>query len=170
MYYQVQDVMTHDPITVNPGDTLGEVEQIFEEHDFNGVPVVDEKKRLLGFITKLDILRVSCPVNYNRPLLYPAVMRESVLNVMTKAPTAVWLDTPLTTVLGVIVEKEYKSLPVVENHIVVGIIAREDILVALHKASMGVIPARLISPGKKGLLEPNGLPGGHSENSVSPQN
>ena len=128
IYYQAQDVMTPDPITVNPGDTLAKVEQIFEEHDFNGVPVVDEKKRLLGFITKLDLLKVSCPVNYNRPLLYPAVMRESVSNVMTKAPTAVWSDTPLTTVLGVIVEKEYKSLPVVENHIVVGIIAREDIL------------------------------------------
>ena len=157
IYYQVQDVMTSDPVTVNPSDTLAEVRQIFEEHDFNGVPVVDDKKRLLGFITKLDLLKVSCPINYNRPLLYPAMIRESVLNVMTKAPNAVWPDTPLTTVLGVIVEKKYKSLPVVENHIVVGIIAREDILVALHKASMGVIPARLISPEKKGLLNPKGL-------------
>jgi CBS domain-containing protein len=158
MYYQVRDVMTPDPITVNPGDTLAEVEQIFEEHDFNGIPVVDRKKRLLGFITKHDLLKVSCPVNYKRPILYPAMMRESVLNVMTKSPTAVWPDTTLTTVLGVIVEKEYKSLPVVENHTVVGIIARQDILVALQKASMGVIPVRLISPGKKGLLEPDGLP------------
>ena len=169
IHYQAQDVMTPDPITVDAGDTLEKVEQIFEEHDFNGVPVVDEKNRLLGVITKLDLLKVSRPVNDNRIPLYPAIMSESVSKVMTEKPALVRPETPLTTVLEVMIEKKYKSLPVVENHRVVGIIARENILVALHKASKGMIPARLIAPEKRGLLEPDRVGDDHSENSEKSQ-
>ena len=164
IHYQAQDVMTPDPITVNSGDTLEKVEQIFEEHDFNGVPVVDEKNWLLGVITTLDLLKVSRPVNNKRIRLYPAIMNESVSTVMTEKPAVVRPETPLTTVLKVMIEKKYKSLPVVENHRVIGIIARENILVALHKASKGMIPARLISPEKRGLLEPDRLRADHREN------
>ena len=106
IYYQAQDVMTPDPITVNPSDTLAEVEQIFEEHNFNGVPVVDKKKRLLGFITKLDLLKVSLQKNNNRIPYYPAVMRKSVLKVMNKEPIIVYPNTPLTTVLKIIIENK----------------------------------------------------------------
>jgi CBS domain-containing protein len=164
IYYQAQDVMTPDPITVNLGDTLEKVEQIFEEHALNGVPVVDEKNRLLGVITKLDLLKVSRPANNNRIPLYPAIMGESVSKVMTEKPAVVRPETSLSTVIEVMIEKKYKSLPVVENHRVIGIIARENILVALHKASKGMIPARLIAPEKRGLLEPDRIQDNHSEN------
>jgi CBS domain-containing protein len=164
IYYQAQDVMTSDPITVNPGDTLEKVEQIFEEHDFNGVPVVDERNRLFGFITKLDLLKMSRLANNNWIPLYPAVMRERVSKVMTEKPAVVRPETPLTIVLEVMIEKKYKSLPVVENHRVIGIIARENILDALHKASKGMIPVRLIAPEKRGLLEPDRAPTDHSKN------
>jgi len=38
--YRVSDVMNENPVTVGPRTTLAEVEAIFEEHDFNGLPVV----------------------------------------------------------------------------------------------------------------------------------
>jgi CBS domain-containing protein len=169
IYYQAQDVMTPDPITVNPDDALDKVKQIFEEHDFNGLPVVDKKKRLLGFITKLDLLKVSRPQNKNRILLYPAIMSKSVSEVITEDPAVVRPETPLTTVLEVIIEKKYKSLPVVENYRVIGIIAREDILEAIRKAAIGMIPARLISSGKRGLIKPDSIHDDYRKNSERSQ-
>ena len=54
IYYQVRDVMTSDPIAVDQHLTLGEVEPLFEAHDSDCLPVVDETDRLLGLITELD--------------------------------------------------------------------------------------------------------------------
>ena len=38
-----------------------------------------------------------------------------------------------------------------------GIVAQKDILTALRKSDLGIIPARLISPELEGLLEPTSL-------------
>ena len=35
-FYQVKDVMTSDPVTVEKNFTIKDVEQIFEKNDFNG--------------------------------------------------------------------------------------------------------------------------------------
>ncbi|HUV52801.1 MAG TPA: CBS domain-containing protein, partial [Dehalococcoidia bacterium] len=34
--------MTPDPVTIEPDAALSDVEVIFEEHDFNGLPVIDK--------------------------------------------------------------------------------------------------------------------------------
>ena len=43
--YQVKDFMTLDPIMVFDHVTLSDVDAIFEEHDVNGLPVVDWNQR-----------------------------------------------------------------------------------------------------------------------------
>jgi CBS domain-containing protein len=155
LYYQAKDVMTPDPITVGPDATLAEVETIFEAHYFNGLPVVDSSTRLLGVITKLDLLKANGFMEENRvPPYYPAVMRQSVSEVMTKEPDFVDPETPLREVLKRMIETRNKSLPVVESGGVIGVVAREDVLIALRKSALGVVPARLISPDLEGLLEP----------------
>lgn len=142
IYYQVQDVMTSEPVTVNKNVTLSEVEAIFEEHYFNGLPVVDDRHQLMGMITKLDLLKAFTFTEKSKIPLYEVIMDQKISNVMTKEPHVVYPETPLTRVLQHMTETGQKSLIVVEADRVVGIVAREDIIRALRKAAQGLRPKR----------------------------
>ena len=154
IYYQVRDVMTSDPLTVNKHVTLSDVEAIFEEHDFNGLPVVDESHRLIGLITKLDLLKAFAFTEKSKIPHYNSIMDQKISRVMTKDPRVVYPEMLLTRVLQHMIDTGHKSFIVVENDVVIGIVAREDIIRALRKAGQAEIPARLIRPDLQGLLKP----------------
>ena len=142
VYYQVKDVMTSDPITVSQDVTLAEAEKIFEEHDFNGLPVVDEGNRLIGMVTKLDLLKAFAFIKRIKVPHYDTIMSQLVSQIMIRNPHVFTTDTPLTRVLNKMIETGHKSFPVVESDRVVGIVAREDVLKALRRASTGLLPDR----------------------------
>jgi CBS domain-containing protein len=48
--------MTRAVTTVTRQTTMSELEALFEKHDFNSFPVVEEGK-MLGIVTKFDFLR-----------------------------------------------------------------------------------------------------------------
>lgn len=52
----VKDIMTKDVLTVNAEDSLEIVSQLFEQYDYDGMPVVGEQKKLLGIITAYDMV------------------------------------------------------------------------------------------------------------------
>lgn len=143
-YYKVGDVMTTDPLTVDQSITLAELESIFEEHDFNGVPVVDEKLHLIGMITKLDLLGAFDFSNESKVPHYNEIMSRQGTAVMNQELTVFQRETPLTRVLSRMIESKYKSFPVLEGDRLIGIVSREDVLKALRRASQGEIPARSI--------------------------
>lgn len=53
----LKDIMTHRPITVNPADTLTQVLYLLSRYKISRLPVVD-RRRLVGIITRSDILQV----------------------------------------------------------------------------------------------------------------
>ena len=151
--YQVKDFMTLDPIMVFDHVTLSDVDAIFEEHDVNGLPVVDWNQRLMGMITKLDLIRAFDFTKKSKVPHYETIMAQKIQEVMTKELNVVNPETPLTRVLHQMIETGHKSFPVVENDRVVGIVAREDIIRALRQAVAGQLPARLVSSSMEGLSE-----------------
>jgi CBS domain-containing protein len=52
----VADMMTPDPVTVSPRDTVRDAARIIAERHHNRLPVVDEQGRLVGLVTRLDVL------------------------------------------------------------------------------------------------------------------
>lgn len=54
---QVKDIMTRNPITVTPEDTVEHAAQLMLEHTISGLPVVDGQGELVGIITQSDIFR-----------------------------------------------------------------------------------------------------------------
>lgn len=142
-YYQVRDVMTLNPITVGMDTLLGEIEEIFEKHDFNGLPVVDAGGNLLGMVTKLDLLKA---FDFNEKLkipAYDAIRKYQCDRIMSGKVMAVLPESPLTRVLHDMIETGYKSFPVTQNGKLKGIVAREDIIRALNRAARGITPERL---------------------------
>lgn len=53
----VRDVMTPEPHTVGPEQTLEEAATLMHEHDVSRLPVVDGDGRLLGIVSRGDIVR-----------------------------------------------------------------------------------------------------------------
>ncbi len=128
--------MTVDPIAISPKAKLREAEELFETHDFNGVPVVDSQRNLLGMLTKFDLLKAFRFDSHTLVPHYDDIMEQIVETVMTREPVTVAPQLPLSRLLQKLVEMRTKSLPVVENeHRLVGIISRQDVLKALRRAT-----------------------------------
>jgi len=143
--YQVRDIMTPEPVSISSDVVLAEAEALFEEHDFNGIPVIDRNNRLIGFLTKLDLLKAFIFTEKAVIPDYRTIIEQSISQVMTKKVDVVDSGTPLTRVLQKMIETRNKSFPVVEDDRITGIVAREDILRALRRAANGQRPARLAS-------------------------
>jgi CBS domain-containing protein len=60
---------------------------------------------------------------------------------MTRQPLTVDPELPLTRVVELMVNTRNKSFPVVQDGRVVGIVARENVLIALRRAASGQEPA-----------------------------
>ena len=135
--YRTCDAMSGDPVTVAPETSLAEAEAILERRDFDALPVVGAGRELLGIVTKLDLLRAFRFTDQHVFPPYETIMARPVREVMVTDVTTVTPRTPLTRVLEILVRLRTKSLPVVEDGGVVGMIAREDVLRALRRAVAG---------------------------------
>jgi CBS domain-containing protein len=134
--YRVEDVMSH-AVTVRAETTLAEAEILLEKQGFNSLPVVDAGERLVGVVTSLDLLRAfAFPEDTILPS-FSDVMQRPVSSVMSRDAQTVCPRTPLTRVLQKIVDTRNKSFPVVDDDRVVGVIAREDLMLALRRAEEG---------------------------------
>ncbi len=50
------DMMTPDPVTVHPEDSIHDAARTIAERKHNRLPVVDDEGRLLGLVTRVDVL------------------------------------------------------------------------------------------------------------------
>lgn len=108
--------MIRDPITLHPDNTIGDALNIMKKYSVSGIPVIDEKHKLVGIIT-------------NRDLRFEPNRKLKVKNLMT-------LENLITAPQGTTLEKaekileKYKieKLPVVDSSgILKGLITFKDI-------------------------------------------
>lgn len=52
---RIEKIMTRNPVTVGPNNTVGEAARLMLENRISGLPVVDETDQLIGIITESDI-------------------------------------------------------------------------------------------------------------------
>ena len=140
--YQVADTMTYRPLIVSPGTPLAEVEALFERHDFNSLPVVSRDGILLGLVTKLDFLQAFAFTPQEVVPHYDEIMCRPAESVMTGDPITVRPDIPLTRLLQLMVDTRHRSFPVTIGALLIGIVARQDVVRALRQAAAGEGPRR----------------------------
>jgi len=54
---RARDVMTPDPVCVRLSMTIRELARVFEEHEVSGAPVIDHQGRVVGVVSKTDLIR-----------------------------------------------------------------------------------------------------------------
>jgi CBS domain-containing protein len=121
--------------TVTRQVTVAELGDLFEKHDFNTFPVVEDGK-IVGIVTKFDFLRLFAFTSDQIVPHYSELMKRSVTDMMTDKVVHVDPATPLTRVLHLMVNLKSRSFPVVEaSGKLVGIISREDVIRALQEST-----------------------------------
>jgi len=64
--------MTPNPVTIRQNDTVAHAAKIMYEQKISDVPVVDQSKRVIGVLSRSDILRsVSLPIERQEQSCHP---------------------------------------------------------------------------------------------------
>jgi CBS domain-containing protein len=118
---RARDVMTKNPKTARPSDSVQQVAQIMVDEDCGIVPVTESDGRLLGVITDRDIV---C-----RLIARGMDMKEArARDVMTDDLECVTEDESLCSVLRLMSDHQIRRIPVVaRGDRLVGIIAMADL-------------------------------------------
>jgi CBS domain-containing protein len=127
----VAEVMTPDPVTVNATMTITEAVHLMAERHIKRLPVVDASGRLIGIVSRLDVLRaLSQPIARATPQPVPQPGRHvRVGDIMLTSVPAVTAEAPLNEVVDLITGTAQRRVVVIdEGHHVVGIITDADIL------------------------------------------
>ena len=142
---KASDVMTRRVITIGRDASILEAARLMLQKRISGLPVVDDKGKLIGIVTEGDFLRrAETATERRRPdwlefLIGPGRLADEYVHshgrkveeVMTPDPRTVTDDTPLEAVVHVMERNHIKRLPVVSGDHIVGIIRRANLLHAL---------------------------------------
>jgi acetoin utilization protein AcuB len=55
---KIEEIMSRNLLTISSNATIGQAAELMLEQKVSGLPVVDEKKQLVGIITESDIFRM----------------------------------------------------------------------------------------------------------------
>ncbi|MCE4599892.1 MAG: CBS domain-containing protein [Desulfurococcales archaeon] len=119
----VSDVMKTPVITMSPTATVMEAAKVMVENDIGSIIVVDERERLLGIVTKTDIVKGVVA----RGLLPSSV---KLGDIMVRDPYYLFSDATLREAAELMGSKGIGHLPILDpdNMRIVGIISKRDIL------------------------------------------
>jgi len=126
---RAKDIMTRNPITVNPDTLVLDAQEIMKRKKIRRLPVV-EKGKLIGIVTKHDLLEAepSSATHMNLHELHYLLSKMKVREIMQKNPISVTPDTPFEDVMWLGKEKNIRSFPVLDKGKLVGIVTESDVV------------------------------------------
>ena len=123
----VETVMTRRTVQILEQIPMSEVRNVAAKYDYNGFPVVTQDGRLVGMVTKGDLLRVACAAFDD-----PAVWRQPVSRFMAHGVLALRPKDSLRSAVQYMVESKLRSLPVIDADCrVLGMVSRNDLMAAI---------------------------------------
>jgi CBS domain-containing protein len=129
----VHDTMSISPVTVQATTSIGDLLALFDRHDFNAFPVVGQHNRLLGIVSKLDVLKLFVA---HRALSGDDIATACVADVMQRRAVSVQPRDDIAAAGNLMVVTSLRSLPVTERRgrhsILVGMLSRSDVLRGLR--------------------------------------
>jgi CBS domain-containing protein len=123
-----RDVMTRNPVSAQPDDTVANVARLMKENDIGPVPIVDgnNSKRLVGIVTDRDLaLKVVAAGRDPQTTAVREVMTTSVITCRD--------DDDIETALDAMSTQQLRRIPVVDDgNMLLGIIAQADIATRMN--------------------------------------
>jgi CBS domain-containing protein len=127
---RVRDIMTSNPVVIEPNVTVPAATSIMRQHKIRHLPVV-ENGRLVGMISRGDLREasMSASINADQYELHFMLDRLTVGKLMTRKVYTITPDAFLVHAAELMTENKIAGLPVVdERGGVVGIVTESDLL------------------------------------------
>ena len=156
----VKEVMTKPVIIVEEKDNLGHATALMTHHNLKRLPVVDDKGRLTGILSRLDVLRqvAQTPVPaVNAPLPLGSV--RTVGDVMSRDIPMIYRDDTLPTIIEKFSQAlSHRLIVVDEQGTALGLVSDADVVTRVQPAQKsGILNAlrnlRKIPAGKETAAE-----------------
>ena len=144
---KVKEIMSKDVVSIKPEDNARDALSLLFKMQISGLPVIDDKRRLVGMFTEKDILSQILPSYLEKigRFVYeenPKSIKKKfqdltnlpVSQLMRKDVITIDEEASLCEVARLMLTQKVRRIPVLDkNKKVVGIIAREDIVKAYAK-------------------------------------
>jgi CBS domain-containing protein len=145
----INRIMTTDPVTVRPDDSVARAKQLLESLDIHHLPVVEDGI-LVGILSSADLLKLNILQEKAEAL---AAIRVS--QIMEPDPVTLDIFADLIDVASALTNGSFHALPVVEaDNVLVGIVTSSDLINhllmqiprgdgSLHKPQDGSTPGEI---------------------------
>lgn len=123
------EVMTRDPVSSVPGDSVARVAQIMKQQDVGSVPVVEsnESRRLVGIVTDRDLV-VKVLAEGRGP------EAATVEDAMTPNPASCRENEDVDRAVKLMADRQVRRMPIVDGEgRLVGIIAQADVATRVNR-------------------------------------
>ncbi len=143
-----QDIMTRTVATARPDSSLTDAIALMLERDVSGLPVMDADGHLVGMLTEGDLLRrgeTGTEESHGRwwrfalgsgrlATEYVRAHSRLVSDLMTREVISAGEDTPLEEIVTLMERNYIKSVPILRDGVLTGLISRADLIKALARA------------------------------------
>lgn len=117
------DIMTSPVKTIRDHATVAETQADLLLHGHNGMPVLDQRGRVVGIISRRDIDRA----------LRHGLGSSRVSGFMSRAVVTASLDTSVQELEELVLQHNIGRIPIVADYQLVGIVTRADLIQARHR-------------------------------------
>ena len=125
---KVVDLMTNDPLTVGPAETVGKADELMAENNIRQVPVVNGRE-LVGIVTDRDVRAFLSDALLDKPEARERALKTSVGDIMTTEPLFISPDDDLKDAVEILIEQKFGAIPVVDAaEGLIGIVSYVDVL------------------------------------------
>lgn len=129
----VRDIMSAQPRSVPDSATVLQAWQALSEQGVGQAPVVDPLGRLVGLLSRGELMRPDrLPTPETPPLVWRALLMQPVTELMVSPVPAVWPDTDIRRLAQALLDTGLPGMPVVDDSgALLGFVSRSDILKAV---------------------------------------
>lgn len=129
----VKDIMSHRVFPVSPDTPVRDAVDLMIRRRIRAVPVVGEKREVLGLVTERDVTQALLPqiprVGFETDIdLAESIPDISVRNIMSRSVLCVAEDMGLQDLASTLGNKDVDHVPVVSEGALSGILTRSDII------------------------------------------
>lgn len=149
---KVEDIMAVEVISVQPGTSLPEVAKLLRKNKIHSLPVIDEKRRLVGIVTEMDFfikdaasaylpkwidlmnqIREENAVSMDEQEKLDYIIDLRAQDIMTEKVVTVRPDTYIKELMEIFKETRFKTFPVVDRrNSLVGIVSLVDVIKSIE--------------------------------------
>ena len=130
---RVADVMTRDPVTLGPEDSLMRAVEVMRMRGVRRIPIV-VGRMLVGLLAEGDLKRAQPSTLSDSEEEFIRVMDGTPLSrIMIPKPLTVIEDTPLVEAVQTLHTTKFGALPVLRDGKLVGIVTDTDLLACLSE-------------------------------------